>query len=803
MEVKLIRAFIASPGGLEDERQAARIAAEEVDRSVARPLGFRIELIGWEETISGNGRPQAKINAEMETCDLFIGAMATKWGSRPSVSGPYTSGFEEEFELSLERHKRTGSPEMAMFFRDVNRQQIDDAGPELGKVLAFRKRLIEGKEILFQTFNDHIGFGQRVREFLTSQLVLRHRQNLTSGPDQRPRKETDAGHEAKTPLKTVVDTQSSFLSVFGKMISIDPTDIAARDVARLRLIAAAQSRHGNDDASLGIHDANLLYLHKKEIDLSAAEIVKLAQVGLEGLDQEVVPLWTWLGGGSDEITKTLSFMTSFGSDPERRGAISVLGRLNGFLADDEFLDRDDTIKDWFDDGSQSLKRAALAYLRDQGLADDLQYALAEIDSSDSETRQLAVEVVAEMKWRSNEREALIFLLGSSFENLASDLLDRTLVRLDTLSSALLTPGLDHRSAAVRARTVSILAQRGELRPEIIARAADDRDGAVRAAAVKAMDISGVSISIDEARRRILKNAMPAWSLLSANVSDTESFKQYRAERFRREPISVLELTARLEGPDREAAYLASVNRRFSKEADSFRACIDDRFKHYVQEHWPNGVPETAKGLLSLAVGRVSPDEAKSKEIMSEAVDVLADKRELQDLARIRSAIDDGSAKLSLAVIGYFAALGNSEDIRRLSKAPPVIGGTSNKRGTVRRPMAFAARTIIKLLGSDEKAIPGYNFDPLLLSSIIYELAPARFATISDGDVIEMLFSPQDVVRRAAAIAAAIGPKKRLKSLLSDYFSDARPTYYNVIHWLDMGLSLSPQAARRVAAKSTE
>jgi hypothetical protein len=121
MDIKLIRAFIASPGGLEAERRAASAAAEEVNRSVARPLGGRLELIGWEETLSGTGRPQATINAEMESCDLFIGAIWTSWGSRPSLDGPYTSGFEEEFELSRLRHARSQSPIMAMFFKDGNR----------------------------------------------------------------------------------------------------------------------------------------------------------------------------------------------------------------------------------------------------------------------------------------------------------------------------------------------------------------------------------------------------------------------------------------------------------------------------------------------------------------------------------------------------------------------------------------------------------------------------------------------------------------------------------------------------------
>ena len=139
MDIKLIRAFIASPSGLEDERRAAFAAASEINKSVAMPMGGRLELIGWEETLSGNDRPQALINAEMETCDLFIGAIWTSWGSRPSIDGPYTSGFEEEFELSRARYERNGNPAMAMFFKSVDPTQLRDPGIDLQKVLEFQK----------------------------------------------------------------------------------------------------------------------------------------------------------------------------------------------------------------------------------------------------------------------------------------------------------------------------------------------------------------------------------------------------------------------------------------------------------------------------------------------------------------------------------------------------------------------------------------------------------------------------------------------------------------------------------------
>jgi len=79
--LKLVRVFLASPGDLKDERLAARDAADEINRLIAKPAGYQIELLGWEETVSSLGRPQALINKELETCELFIGVMWKRWGT--------------------------------------------------------------------------------------------------------------------------------------------------------------------------------------------------------------------------------------------------------------------------------------------------------------------------------------------------------------------------------------------------------------------------------------------------------------------------------------------------------------------------------------------------------------------------------------------------------------------------------------------------------------------------------------------------------------------------------------------------
>jgi hypothetical protein len=103
---KIIRVFLASPGDLREERRAARDVVEEFNKLWADSLGYQVELIGWEDTLSQYGRPQGIINQDLARCELVLGMMWKRWGTSPSQTGPFTSGFEEEFETSLASRRR-------------------------------------------------------------------------------------------------------------------------------------------------------------------------------------------------------------------------------------------------------------------------------------------------------------------------------------------------------------------------------------------------------------------------------------------------------------------------------------------------------------------------------------------------------------------------------------------------------------------------------------------------------------------------------------------------------------------------
>ena len=296
---KLIRVFLASPGDLQDERRLAKEAVEEINKGIASPLGFRVELMGWEDTLPGSGRPQAIINQELERCELFIGIMWKKWGTPPDTQSPYTSGFEEEFERSSKRLKETGQPEMAMYFKKIPEDYMDDPGEDLKKVLAFRDRITSEKILLFDTFNEPNDFQKCVRLKITNYLINLIKAEEGKLEEEQSKTKSTVGDIENTQDNDTVKSPFSpeghtFLKSFlEKTVAEDNTEnITNIEVARFRLLSSTISKSGNDVPFLGVHDANIIFSNR-HITYGTQEISRLIDCGLKNIGHENTPLWYW------------------------------------------------------------------------------------------------------------------------------------------------------------------------------------------------------------------------------------------------------------------------------------------------------------------------------------------------------------------------------------------------------------------------------------------------------------------------------------------------------------------------------
>ena len=80
---------------------------------------------------------------------------------------------------------------------------------------------------------------------------------------------------------------------------------------------------------------------------------------------------------------------------------------------------------------------------------------------------------------------------------------------------------------------------------------------------------------------------------------------------------------------------------------------------------------------------------------------------------------------------------------------------------------------------------------------------SRFSKVSQDTLFELLNHESADVRRVASIKSVQAfPVQQIKSILNDYTSSDKYRYYNVIHWLDLGASMSRAEAQKVAHAAT-
>src|SRR5262249_54335320 len=97
--------------------------------------------VSWENIPGGAGRPQQLINQYLEQCDFFVLVLWDRWGSRPSTSGDFTSGTEEEFDLACKCLKKGSMKKLVLLFRRVGVKLRQDPGEQLKQVLALQRHL--------------------------------------------------------------------------------------------------------------------------------------------------------------------------------------------------------------------------------------------------------------------------------------------------------------------------------------------------------------------------------------------------------------------------------------------------------------------------------------------------------------------------------------------------------------------------------------------------------------------------------------------------------------------------------------
>jgi tetratricopeptide (TPR) repeat protein len=168
LQLKGLKVFIASPGGLDAERKIFRNTLLEFNEDDAHERGVSFIPTGWEDTLAGVGRPQEIINEEVRKCDYMVLVLWDRWGTPPAAAGRYTSGTEEEYNVARKCLAAAGRPmrDIIVLFKGVDTRQLSDPGEQLRKVLSFKLKLETEKTLLYSTFDSLDEFKRDLHRYL-------------------------------------------------------------------------------------------------------------------------------------------------------------------------------------------------------------------------------------------------------------------------------------------------------------------------------------------------------------------------------------------------------------------------------------------------------------------------------------------------------------------------------------------------------------------------------------------------------------------------------------------------------------
>lgn len=152
--VQTYHVFLASPTGLEAEREAFKLTLDAYTASDAERRGVRFKAEMCEETLGGVGRPQEIINRQIKSADFFFLVLGDRWGSPPDVEGRYSSAVEEEFALATECYASPDFPmrQVVVCFKPVSPERLAEMDDQLKQVLEFKAKLEREKAHYPHTF---------------------------------------------------------------------------------------------------------------------------------------------------------------------------------------------------------------------------------------------------------------------------------------------------------------------------------------------------------------------------------------------------------------------------------------------------------------------------------------------------------------------------------------------------------------------------------------------------------------------------------------------------------------------------
>jgi hypothetical protein len=256
------------------------------------------------------------------------------------------------------------------------------------------------------------------------------------------------------------------------------------------------------------------------------------------------------------------------------------------------------------------------------------------------------------------------------------------------------------------------------------------------------------------------------------------------------------LTAKLEreAPFFRNTYIARATKFYKKYSAELRENVNDGFKELMARECDKSETESFKIEPYLR-------DHMSVELTTFGVSLIATKMDAKDLPTIRSALSIEGVYLSNSVCDFFGRYGEWQDVSLLVAAlgryHPVYAGLFAPKDPRQSRLASV---IVSIGGSQLARLIALLGDNAFRSNIVTAASDRSLQALSDDAILAMLYDEASSFRKSLVVKLIKAlPKTRLKTLLDRYVGDGKFRYYNVIHWLDLGVS----GSRRATAAAVE
>ncbi|WP_291155195.1 hypothetical protein [Ensifer sp. SSB1] len=698
--------------------------------------------------------------------------------------------------------------DMAIYFKDIEVPPGLEPGDDIRKVFGFRQKCIDEKKVFFKPFADVHTFRDAVREKL-EEIGWRETEVLSTDNQLDQPKRTAAvsktAEDVPTGNERLLDEAARvFLQdLIERTPDWDRT--AAHEVARLRLIGTAVTRSGNDETYLGNHDANLIFRKYRDEELSEQEVRALIDCGVVGFQHQNAPLWRWLMKDDAGIWFRIRILAMFGAEAEKKQAIDLLSLGSQTIPSlDEVFDLKRVLTSWLSDQAPAqVFDAAVSYLSHNGDEGAIPL-IEEVTAESSPARRDKVEgAIVAIVSRTRVDGALKRLVEKEVNSIDSRIAEFLFESPQSLSTNTMISCLSAKPEIVRLRATEILFGRKAIAIDVAHTLLTDSNHEIRLIAAETLERHGEQLD-DEVIKKALRVVRPSSRLLTGLgglQTDDTLYDRYRLNRL--SELGLNELVAKVQsaGVFDQRELTALYAKYPSKMKDEIRENLRDRFKRHFDE-------KVAKEFASIPAADIeqsvrSVESFHRGKLCEAALEALCAVGRKEDVPLVRRIIDEFEVGAHQKVLSFLSRFGDWSDLERVSKL-----GDSSKRKTslldfARTEAPSQKASAIFALGKGRVAdMLALDLQGAIRISLAKLLPKNLITELKDELLLREMQDKHDEYRVVFTLRCIQTlSKTRLAQLLERYMNGDGQHFYNVIHWLDLGVSLPSSSAKSIAERA--